>query len=165
MSELDIHVRDCHAADISALAGMMRDIWHDTAGYRKVEEWCGVKVGGKHWWEHKAEEVRLLFESHPERVVVAEVEGKVAGYATFRIEADNTGRIGENGVHPLYRRRGVGKRLHQEVVRRLREAGIELVFVVTTLENEAARQIYESHGFRTIHTNVLMVNKLERESG
>jgi len=159
MSESEVVVRACREEDIPVLAGMMRDIWYDTAGYRKVEEWFGVKVGGKHWWEHKADSLKEIFHRNPERVVVAEVGGEVIGYATFRVEGD-VGWVGENGVHPAFRGKGAGKKLHGEVLRKLKEAGVKIAFVITTMENAAARKVYESHGFRTIHTSVLLVNKL-----
>lgn len=160
MPEGNVVVRRGREDDIPVLAEMMRDIWYDSAGYRKVEEWYGVKVGGKHWWEHKADTLRAIFRNHPEWVMVAEADGTAAGYATFEIEADGIGRVGENGVHPKYRNQGIGKRLHEAVLAKLREAGVTLAFVTTTLENAAARKVYESQGFRTIHTSVLQVNRL-----
>ena len=161
MAADEIVVRACREADVAVLAAMMRDIWYDSAGYRKVEEWYGVAVGGRHWWEHKADTLRNIFREHPDRVLVAEVDGEVTGYATLIVEPGGIGCVGENGVHPKYRRRGIGKRLHEAVLRRLKDAGVSLVFVTTTLENTPARRVYESHGFQTIHTNVLMVNRFD----
>ena len=160
MADSAVLVRTCREEDIPVLAGMMRDIWHDTAGYRKVEEWYGVTVGGRHWWEHKSDDLEDLFVRKPEWVVVAEVDGAAVGYATLNVDDEGLGWVGENGVHPDYRRRGIGKQLHEEVLRRLKATGATLVFAMTTLENSGARAVYESHGFQPIHTSVMLVNKL-----
>ena len=160
MEGCDILVRACRDEDIRVLAQMMPGIWFDSAGFRKVEEWFGLTVGGKHWWEHKADTLRSIFHTNPDWVVVAEVDGQVAGYATLRIDGQGAGWVGENGVHPDYRNRGIGRKLHEEVLRKFKEAGVKLAFVTTTIENAHARRMYESHGFRTIHTSVLLVNRL-----
>ena len=56
--------------------------------------------------------------------------------------------LSNNAVDPAYQGRGIGSALHREVLRRIVEAGMEVI-MVQTLENlAAARKMYEKHGFR-----------------
>jgi len=88
---------------------------------------------------------------HPEqfraqRLRVAEVAGRVVGFADFRAPGDGTGFLSYVCVDPATRGRGVARALLRACVR---EAG-ELTSVALDVfeDNAAARAMYDSMGFR-----------------
>ena len=98
-----------------------------------------------------------------EGLIVAEVGGQYAGFLYWFVgdrpwfdpRIDRYAHILEVHVAEGYRRRGVGRALLGHALDRLRESGVEAIYVDTTEDNAAARQLYESAGFcpisRTVH--------------
>jgi len=83
-------------------------------------------------------------------VCVAEVEGKVAGLITQKM--DQKTRIGEVhflAVHPDYQNQGIGTALNNSVLEQLREAGMDVAMVSTggDISHAPARHTYEKVGF------------------
>lgn len=77
--------------------------------------------------------------------------GEPVGLGSYEPCKDGTaGRIGHNCILPEFRRNGFGKRQLEEIVRRLREQGVERV-TATTSEHPfflPAREMYQEFGFR-----------------
>lgn len=76
-------------------------------------------------------------------------EGRVASSCIVWI--DHVTRVGHFepvGTHPDFRRRGLGRALLLEAMRRLRSAGLGTADVCTETDNDAALGLYESVGFR-----------------
>lgn len=88
----------------------------------------------------------------PELDVVAAAPGGRIG--AFCIAwPDNDNRIGlfePVGTHPDFQRRGLGKAVLAESLRRLQERGMEQASVCTNADNEAALRLYEAVGFRLV---------------
>lgn len=83
-------------------------------------------------------------------VWVAEVEGKLAGLITQKVDQET--RIGEVhflAVHPDYQNRGIGTALIRFVLDRLRESGMDVAMVSTggDVSHAPARHTYEKAGF------------------
>lgn len=55
------------------------------------------------------------------------------------------------GTHPDFRRKGLGKAVVVEGLRRLKARGMKQAIVCAEHDNPAARKLYESAGFRAIH--------------
>jgi len=88
-------------------------------------------------------------------VLVAEVEGMVAGYAYGRKEArdwnallDRHGTFHDLLVDPLHRRRGIGAVLAQAMIRALEAMGVPRVVLSTAWKNDGAQRLFEKLGFR-----------------
>jgi mycothiol synthase len=62
-----------------------------------------------------------------------------------------TGLFEPLGTSTMYRRKGLGKSVMHEGLRRLRELGAHTAFVTAVHDNEAARSLYESVGFQTVN--------------
>ncbi|MBI5956165.1 MAG: GNAT family N-acetyltransferase, partial [Chloroflexi bacterium] len=80
--------------------------------------------------------------------------GQVAGYAWARIKqerikltGDRAGHIGELGVHPDFRRRGLGRALLLRAVNALKERGLAAAELEVDGGNPNAKRLYESLGF------------------
>jgi ribosomal protein S18 acetylase RimI-like enzyme len=52
------------------------------------------------------------------------------------------------GTHPDFQRKGLGKALLTEALRRMKAEGMETAIVSTYVDSPAANRIYESVGFK-----------------
>lgn len=83
-------------------------------------------------------------------VIVAELDGRPAGFATYYLnQQKGIGEIGNNAVHPEHQRCGIGTQLHATALERMREAGMKCAKVTTGLDDShaPARRAYEKSGF------------------
>lgn len=98
--------------------------------------------------------LRSLCESNEcERVLVAEVQGSVAGFIHYEVVPNkSSGRLGLNAVHPRWQRHGVASAMYERVLQILRERGSRFVQVGTGGDTAhiPARAAYEKCGFSPI---------------
>jgi [ribosomal protein S18]-alanine N-acetyltransferase len=78
--------------------------------------------------------------------LVAEADGLVAGYVVAQCAADE-GEILNLGVARAHRRRGVGRALVEQVLARLADRGVRVVYLEVRESNAGARRLYEALGF------------------
>jgi ribosomal protein S18 acetylase RimI-like enzyme len=107
--------------------------------------------------EHRAISIEAtavrLSDSLPESFVLgAFVEGRLIGSAglarTTRPKERHKGRVWGVYVQPDYRKRGVGKQLLSELLRRARsQPGLEQIVLTVASEQARAKQLYASLGF------------------
>ena len=106
------------------------------------------------WYTNDMMMVRQRMEDS--EVIVAEIDGKIAGTVTLYPPNGNhgwpTGWAGVRllAVHPDFRGRNIGRLLMDECIRRCRERGIKTVGLHTTEEMKIARGMYERMGFRRV---------------
>ncbi len=84
-------------------------------------------------------------------IVVADANGAIVAFAT--IWFDDLNRVGlfePVGVHPDFRRRGLGLAVMSTGLDALRAAGMHTAVVEHDATNTAARALYERAGFATI---------------
>lgn len=102
---------------------------------------------------------RLSFMRSPvyddERDIVAVApDGTVAAFAIHWFDPVNkVGLFEPVGTHPDHHRKGLGKAVLLESLRRLRAGGMENAIVGTGHDNEGAIKLYESVGFRLHHND------------
>ncbi|MFN8155687.1 MAG: N-acetyltransferase family protein [Bacteroidia bacterium] len=109
--------------------------------------------------EEKTTEDRLLWfrhhdEQHP--VIVAEAEGRVAGWASLskwsdRCAYDSTAETSLY-VHVDFRQRGIGKQLMEVLVLEARKLGLHTLLARITHGNEQSIYLHERMGFQLIGT-------------
>lgn len=88
-------------------------------------------------------------------IVVEAPDGSLAGFCVTWFDSDRRiGQIEPLGVHPDQQRRGIGRALLFEILRRLQEAGATQAWVETISTWPAAIGAYESAGFRKARTIV-----------
>ncbi len=86
-------------------------------------------------------------------VLVARLDGELAGFATFAVEDGSFALDASRGVlsnlyvRPERRRRGVGTALLEAVETRLAERGVDVLRLEAMAENEAARRFYRANGY------------------
>ena len=92
-------------------------------------------------------------ERRPADVLVAEVDGAVAGYAKVTQPVplpshDHVLEVSGLAVHPLHQRAGVGRRLVEASIEEARNRGALKLTLRVLGPNRRARALYESCGFR-----------------
>lgn len=106
-----LHIRPYHPASDEPL---LLDLWNAALGDA---------------WPVTPEWFRAVALNDPARQehLLAEVDGRPVGFALAKLSADSPprGSILALGVHPEYRRRGVGRALHDAALERLRARGAD----------------------------------------
>lgn len=80
------------------------------------------------------------------RYTVAEVDGRVAGFASMWIVVDQ-GHIVDVAVHPSHRRRGIGRGLVSSMLAKSEAEGVTAHTLEVRSSNEAALALYRSFDF------------------
>lgn len=166
MTEMNrrVCVRAATADDLPAIYEINRMGWDGVCIAEAVEQRHGV-VGGTGWRERKAGEVDEACKQHLDRVIVAEAEGVLVGYATsFFNESDRVGEVANNAVHPNWRNRGVATALIGEVIHGLVREGATMLRVTTLERDLPAQRVYEKLGFREIARSVMYTMSAEEAS-
>jgi ribosomal protein S18 acetylase RimI-like enzyme len=136
------------------------------------------EVGGEEEWEERVEIHRDVW--HPSRVtleayqclrtapgydprldlVAVAPDGTFGSYCICWFDPKcRTGLLEPLGTRTMYRGKGLGKSVMHEGLRRLRELGAHTAFVTAVHDNEAARNLYESVGFKTVNRERLYGRK------
>jgi ribosomal-protein-alanine N-acetyltransferase len=96
------------------------------------------------------EEVFHYFLSHyPDGLLVAEEDGRIVGYILYMVDGCEACII-SLAVHPRWRRRGIGGRLLNEALARIKPLNPERIVLQVGTENQAALHLYRSRGFRPV---------------
>jgi len=105
----------------------------------------------------KGAQVESHCQAHPDGILVCEVEGRVVGFVTFRLnERDGVGEIGNNAVDPDCGLKGIGQQMYRAALDCFRARGMAFAKVGTGLDwaHAPARRAYERAGFNISHQNV-----------
>ena len=90
------------------------------------------------------------FDHRKERIWIAEIDSERAGTVSLAASDQHTAQLRLFFVEPWARQRGVGKMLLVECIRFARRAGYKKVRLWTQNCLDAARHLYETHGFRLV---------------
>ncbi|GAB7017684.1 N-acetyltransferase family protein [Halostagnicola bangensis] len=102
----------------------------------------------------------LAAHSFDGRLLVARVDGTVAGFASFSIEAGSLALESTRGflsnlyVRPAYRGQGIGTALLETVEEALVERGADDLILETMAENERARRFYRRAGYEPFRVSM-----------
>jgi len=163
-SGINVNIRRFKIKDMDAVLDMTKECWSGFSFDQKIESLFGRR--GRAWWEIKRESIKAFLEAHPEWCFVAEINGEIVGYATYSVDRDRkVGHVLNNAVHPKWRGRGVGSALHERVLEELRNEGMDIAILVTSVHNVPARRMYESHGFKVVWEALYYAKSLKEEAG
>lgn len=104
-----------------------------------------------------ADELREMIESPASDVLIARVDGQVAGtltLVTFRIPTGVRAWIEDVVVDDAARGHGVGDALNKFALQLARDKGAKTVDLTSRPSREAANRLYQRIGFRPRQTNV-----------
>jgi (aminoalkyl)phosphonate N-acetyltransferase len=130
---MDLTIRDARGEDAAAIAELLGQL-----GY----------PADAHAVESRLQRLRIV----GDRVMVADVEGTVAGLAHLQvgptIEYERpVAKLAALVVDTTHRRQGVGRALVHAIVDEARLRGCELVFLTTSERRDDAHEFYEHIGF------------------
>jgi ribosomal protein S18 acetylase RimI-like enzyme len=145
-------VRPLRPDDVAAVVRLSLAAWAPI--FESFREVLGPEIYARlypDWRASQAADVERACTEGKYSVWVADVDGAVVGFVAY--EANRETKIGEVymlAVDPAHQNRGVGTRLNQLALDRLREAGMELVQVGTGGDpgHAPARRTYEKAGYR-----------------
>ena len=115
-------------------------------------------------------EVTDYFSSDPDYCLVAEVDGKVAGFIlanTIIKEATawkKYGYLSWIGIDEAFQRMGLGLRLYRELEERFRKEGVRMIIADTETENEEAIAFFKTIGFSPARRHVWLAKTLRRSA-
>ena len=79
--------------------------------------------------------------------LVAEIEGRVAGYVAFEVQPDGSGYLDFLGVATEFRRRGLAAQLVRAAVTELVDRGASSIHLTVRENSHGARALYVGLGF------------------
>lgn len=88
-------------------------------------------------------------------IVVVAPDGTFAAFATGRLDPiSKLAEVEPVGVHPDHRRKGLGKAIVLECIRRLQEHGAKKIVILGAASTEGATRLYDSLGFNRTNVHV-----------
>lgn len=111
------------------------------------------KIDGLDWAEQMTKAVAKYIRKPGVVCFVAEVNGKIVGYAAGEKKKTRQIELGEvsyNAVLPEYRGQGIGRELVKGVMQNLRDSGARVLYVVTIDKDQPAAAMYEKLGFEKL---------------
>jgi ribosomal-protein-alanine N-acetyltransferase len=107
---------------------------------------CLIEVGLRGWAWHP-QRVEKSIRARDTNVIVARVERRIAGFAIMQYDDENA-HLCLLAVHPLHRRKGIGRALMDWLEETALNAGIATVELELRVNNYGARNFYHALGFR-----------------
>ncbi|HEV8583237.1 MAG TPA: GNAT family N-acetyltransferase [Thermoanaerobaculia bacterium] len=111
------------------------------------------KIGGRYRPEVWERQIGYYLRRAPEASVVAEVNGKVAGFMLGEVRSgefgleEATGWIEVLGVDPAYRSKALGRRMAEAMLQHFRSQGAHSVRTLVDEEREDILHFFSSLGF------------------
>lgn len=155
-----MNIRTYQPSDLEELRRITIEGFDRIAIDQNVESVIGV-VGGHDWRWRKGRHVDEDVDANPEGVFVAEVEGRVVGYISTRLDREACkGRIPNLAVDQVARGIGIGRQLIEHALDYLRGEGMKFVMIETMTNNPIGQHLYPSCGFIEAGQQIHYVKKL-----
>jgi GNAT superfamily N-acetyltransferase len=93
----------------------------------------------------------IFFYELGDNALIAEEDGRLIGFMLGFIvfKEPKTGYVHLVGIHPEFRRRGVGRALYEAFTERCRSLGCKRLKAITTAGNEASIRFHEGVGWKS----------------
>ena len=93
----------------------------------------------------------MFFYELGDNALIVEDEGRIIGFLLgFSVfKQPKTGYVHLVGIHPDFRRRGVGRVLYEEFTERCRSLGCERMKAITTTGNEGSIKFHQALGWQS----------------
>lgn len=141
----DLEIRALCPEDVDLVGELVRDSFRT--------ELTSYMVATQPGWTSYLRVVLAQPESFPaHRLTVAERGGRVVAFADYRVPTSGQGFLSYICVDPAARGEGVGRRLFAELIRR--QGKVASVGLDVFADNEPARALYASMGFREVSRQV-----------
>jgi len=149
----NVTVREASADDVAPIQHVARATWH--AAYGDVLSAAAIDEQVDEWYRDDV--VAEAVESDDVVYLVASEDGNVVGF-TSAGPSEQVADAGDEDVAQLYTiyvapdywREGIGSRLFDAVLDRLRERAFDAVRICVLEGNDVGRAFYEAHGFPVV---------------
>lgn len=127
---------------------------------KNIEDHFGI-VGGVDWKTRKALHIDMDAEANPNGIFVAEIEDKVVGYITTRIDIiTKIGQIPNLAVLPDFQQKGLGQQLIQVALDYFKAEGMAIAKIETLAQNPVGTIFYPKMGFVEVARQIHYVQSL-----
>ncbi len=160
-------IRFCREEDLETLSAIAKAAWMRI--FDGFEERIGkdlYNVVNPDCRNSKGPWLRKYFAEHPDRIYVAERNGRIVGFISFFFnENTKVGIISNNAVDPDCGEKGVGQEMYKAVLQRFRDEGMKAAMVTTGLDDAhaPARRAYERAGFHLKNEEVCYIMDLRED--
>ncbi len=91
----------------------------------------------------------FVYLAYGSEIIVADIGAMVVGYAVL-VYREGEAKIMSIAVKKEFRRRGIGKMLLREAIKKAKEKGSRRLLLEVRVSNVAAQQLYKKFGFRVV---------------
>ncbi|WP_456369578.1 ribosomal protein S18-alanine N-acetyltransferase [Geoglobus sp.] len=91
----------------------------------------------------------FVYLAYGSEIIVADIGAMVVGYAVL-VYRESEAKIMSIAVKKEFRRRGIGKMLLREAIKKAKERGARRLLLEVRVSNVAAQQLYKKFGFRVV---------------
>ena len=146
-------IRKSAEKDIAAIVELGLLAWEPVfASFKNLMGSRNYAILFPDWKKSQQEEIeKACRDTETLDTYVAEVEGKVVGFTTIKMEPEKkAGEIYFLAVHPEAQNMGVGSFLNSYVIKKMKDAGMKVISVSTggDVSHAPARHCYEKSGFK-----------------
>jgi GNAT superfamily N-acetyltransferase len=152
---VEVLIREIREADIEPLIELSLLAWSPV--FLSFERLLGPNIFPTvypDWRKSQREGVESILRNSEETPTwVAEVDGTPVGYISYKQNAETrTAQVQLLAVHPDHQNQGIGTKLNDWALERMREAGVELADVSTGGDEShaPARRSYEKAGYTAL---------------
>ena len=125
---------------------------------RQLWQACRLRIGS----EEAREQLRLKLERDPDLFLVADENGAILGTVMGAWDG-RRGWLYDQAVEPRCRRTGIGRRLMEELHRRLEAKGAHCISLIVDRDNIIAQDFFGAYGFAAEEGQLLMRRELTGE--
>lgn len=154
MSEWNVKLRVYEPSDLETL----REITVSSFGSVAVDEMLEQRYGvwnERDWKARKADHINDDVAANAAGCFVAELEGRIVGYITTRLDwVNGVGRIPNLAVTEEMRGRGLGRSLIERALEYFRNEGMALAKIETMASNPIGQKLYPACGFEEVGRQV-----------
>ena len=119
------------------------------------------EIAGHDWRWRKARHVDDDVKEHADGIFVAEVDGKILGYISTRVDLEaGKGRIPNLAVAASARGQGIGRKLIGHALEYFQTEGMGVAVIETMASNPIGQSLYPSCGFEEVGRQIHYAAKL-----
>ena len=106
-------------------------------------------------WDDDLHQIERVYLANDGEFLVGILNGQLVAMGALRQTTPGCAEIKRMRVSPAYQRRGFGQAMLIALEGRAVELGCSIVHLDTTVQQEAARRLYEKNGFSEVHRTVV----------
>lgn len=149
---MNVNIRSLCDADLDTLLEIAVAAWTPIfESFRQILEPNLFEIVFPQWEMEKKRQIEAACRGeHGVNVYVAELDGKVVGFITYRLDQRiRIGEISNNAVYPQNQGSGIGTVMYKHVLAKMKEGGMKCAKVCTGGDpsHAPARRAYEKVGF------------------